>query len=271
MEPFMTSEEIAELLHVDPATIRRLVTKGELSAYRIGSEYRFARSDLDDYLQRQRIVARADGGSRPRSSHPFDYVAHVLQTLLRGKSTTPAQLLGRCDLFTDGARQVLTLAQEEAQQLQHPYIGTEHLLLGLLRHHEGVACQVLRHLGIDRDSVRSAVVAAVGHGERTVSGELGLTPRAKTVVELALEEARGFGDHVIAAEHLLLGLLREGDGIAVGVLEHCGLDLVQVRTETLRVMLTQRPAHPEHHDATRESVRDASDEADHSTEHPVDE
>src|SRR5215467_2064709 len=103
MEPFMTSEEIAELLHVDPVTIRRLVTKGELSAYRIGSDYRFASADLADYLQRQRIAAPAQPGSRSPSSHPFDEFARVLRTLLPGKLTTPSHLIGRFDRFTKRA------------------------------------------------------------------------------------------------------------------------------------------------------------------------
>src|SRR5215472_5341371 len=98
MEHFMTSEEIAELLHVDPVTIRRLVTKGELSAYRIGSDYRFAPSDLADYLQRQRIAASAQTGSGSRSYHPLDQVAQIFRNLLQGKQTTPVQLLSRFDL-----------------------------------------------------------------------------------------------------------------------------------------------------------------------------
>src|SRR5690348_6994673 len=112
MEHFMTSEEIAELLHVDPVTIRRLVNKGELSAYRIGSDYRFAPSDLTDYLQRQRIAAPAQNSSGSCSSSPFDQFAKGLRTIIQGKQTTPSKLLGRLDnhLFTDRARHVFTLA-----------------------------------------------------------------------------------------------------------------------------------------------------------------
>jgi excisionase family DNA binding protein len=236
MEHFMTSEEIAELLHVDPVTIRRLVNKGELSAYRIGADYRFAPSDLQDYLQRQRITAKAHMETGAGSSNPLDQFAQVLRNIIQGKHTTPAELVGRFDLFTKRARHVLTLAQEEARSFQHDYIGTEHLLLGLVREEEGVASQVLRNLGIKVDQVRQAIEAVIGRGERIVLGELGLTPRAKKVIELARDEARRLMHHFIGTEHILLGLLREGDGIAAGILENFGLHLEQVRTETLRVL-----------------------------------
>jgi len=236
MEHFMTSEEIAELLHVDPVTIRRLVNKGELSAYRIGADYRFAPSDLQDYLQRQRIVAHAQHESGTSSSNPLDQFAHLLRKIIQGKYTTPSGLIGRFDLFTKRASHVLALAQEEAQHFQHNYIGTEHLLLGLVREGEGVASQVLSNLGIEVDQVRHAVEAIIERGERTVLGELGLTPRAKKVFELAMEEARRLNHHFIGTEHLLLGLVREGDGIAASVLENFGLHLEQVRAETLRVL-----------------------------------
>jgi excisionase family DNA binding protein len=190
MEQFMTSEEIAELLHVDPVTIRRLVNKGELSAYRIGADYRFAPSDLRDYLQRQRIAAHAQKESGADSSNPLDQFAQVLRKIVQGKHTTPSELVGRFDRFTKRARHVLILAQEEAQRFQHTYIGTEHLLLGLIREEEGVASQVLRNLGIEVDQVRQAIEAIIGRGERIVLGEVGLTPRAKKVMEFAVDEAR---------------------------------------------------------------------------------
>jgi len=236
MEHFMTSEEIAELLHVDPVTIRRLVNKGELSAYRIGADYRFAPSDLQVYLQRQRIPAHALNESGTSSSNPLDQLAQLLRKTIQGKHTTPSDLVGRFELFTKRARHVMTLAQEEARHFQHNYIGTEHLLLGLLREGEGVAAHVLSNLGIEVEQVRHAVEAIIGRGERIVDGELGLTPRTKKVIELALDEARRLTHHFIGTEHLLLGLIREGDGIAAGVLENFGLHLEQVRTETLRVL-----------------------------------
>ncbi len=157
MEHLMTSEEAAEILHVDPVTIRRLVNKGDLSAYRIGADYRFAPSDLQDYLQRQRIPAQPTGVPETSSNSPLDQVALFIRNALTGKQTTPADVVGRFDRFTKRARTALELAREEAQRFQHNYIGTEHLLLGLLREGEGVAAQVLSNLEVDLNQVRSTI------------------------------------------------------------------------------------------------------------------
>jgi ATP-dependent Clp protease ATP-binding subunit ClpC len=157
------------------------------------------------------------------------------------------KMSGRFDKFTERARKVLTLAQEEAQGLNHNYIGTEHLLLGLVREGEGVAAKVLTNLGVELYRVRSAVEFIIGRGERSVSGEVGLTPRAKKVIELGVDEARRMGHHYIGTEHLLLGLVREGEGIAAGVLESLGVGLDLVRTETIRVLagVTRAAEEPE--------------------------
>ena len=120
----------------------------------------------------------------------------------------------RFDKFTERARRVLTLAQEEAQRFNHNYIGTEHLLLGLVREGDGVAAKVLSNLGVDLNKVRSAVEFIIGRGDRAGTGEIGLTPRAKKVIELAVDEARRLNHSYIGTEHLLLGLVREGEGIA---------------------------------------------------------
>ena len=234
MEHLMTSEEIAEILHVDPVTIRRLVNKSELSAYRIGADYRFAPSDLQDYLQRQRIAAQTKNEADP--NHPLDQVIQMVRRAIQGKYTMPSEVVDRFDRFTKRARQVLILAQEEAQRFQHNYIGTEHLLLGLVREGEGVAAQVLVNLGVELDKVRRAVESIIGRGDRVVLGEVGLTPRAKKVIELAVDEARRLNHRFVGTEHLLLGLIREGEGIAAGILESLSLQLEQVRTETLRVL-----------------------------------
>ena len=130
----------------------------------------------------------------------------------------------RFDKFTERAKKVLVLAQEEAQRFNHNYIGTEHLLLGLVREGEGVAAKVLANLGVDLNKVRSAVEFIIGRGERTVTGDIGLTPRAKKVIELSVEEARRLNHNYIGTEHLLLGLVREGEGIAAGVLESLGVN-----------------------------------------------
>jgi ATP-dependent Clp protease ATP-binding subunit ClpC len=130
----------------------------------------------------------------------------------------------------------LQLAQEEAQRLHHNYIGTEHLLLGLVREGEGVAAQVFMSLGVDLEKVRKAVEDIIGRGDRIVLGEIGLTPRAKKVIELAFDEARHLNHQYIGTEHLLLGLLREGEGIGAGVLESFGLSLQEVRAKTIQVL-----------------------------------
>ena len=147
----------------------------------------------------------------------------------------------RFDKFTERARRVLTLAQEEAQRFNHNYIGTEHLLLGLVREGDGVAAKVLANLGVELSKVRSAVEFIIGRGERAVLGEIGLTPRAKKVIELAVDEARRLNHHYIGTEHLLLGLVREGEGIAAGVLESLGVNLERVRAETTRILSQSGP------------------------------
>ena len=142
----------------------------------------------------------------------------------------------KLDRFTKRSRQALTLAQDEALRLGHRYIGTEHLLLGLLREEQGVAAKVLAHLGVTLERVRQMVEDTIGHEERTNIATLELAPRTKRVLELAVDEARRLGHYYIGTEHLLLGLIREGQGIAAGILENLGLDLVEVRRETMRQM-----------------------------------
>ena len=147
----------------------------------------------------------------------------------------------RFDKFTERARKAISLSQEEAQRLQHNYIGTEHLLLGLVREGQGVGVKVLSDLGVELDKVRSAVEFIINRGTKgVVSSEIGLTPRAKKVIELAVDEARRLNHHYIGTEHILLGLVREGEGIAAGVLESLGVNLEKVRAETLRVLNEQR-------------------------------
>ena len=138
--------------------------------------------------------------------------------------------------FTERARKVLQLAQEEAQRFNHNYIGTEHLLLGLVREGDGVAARVLNNMGVQLPKVRSAVEFIIGRGEGAVIGDIGLTPRAKKVLELAVDEGRRLNHHYIGTEHLLLGLVREGEGIAAGVLESLGVNLEKVRAQVVQVL-----------------------------------
>jgi ATP-dependent Clp protease ATP-binding subunit ClpC len=145
----------------------------------------------------------------------------------------------RFNKFTERARKVLRLAQEEAQRFQHNYIGTEHLLLGLVREGDGVAAKVLTRLGVNLEKVRKAVEDIIGHGDSIVHGEIGLTPRAKKVIELAVDEARLLNHDYLGTEHLLLGLVREGEGIGAGVLESFGLSLKEIRAKTMQVLNKQ--------------------------------
>ncbi len=225
MEPLLTTEEVADYLRVDIVTVRRLVNRGDLNSYRIGSEYRFTREDIDEFVKRQRVHI----GENARKE-PFKH-------------------------FTERARKAMALAVNEARRLEHNYVGTEHMLLGLASEGEGVAAHVLNSLGFELDKARNEIVSIIKHaqkqsnpvlskikatmlqGESVLAGcQVGLAPRAKKVIELAADEAKSMGHHYIATEHLLLGILREGEGLAVDVLKHLGIDPQQVRTKVLEVL-----------------------------------
>ena len=148
----------------------------------------------------------------------------------------------RFEKFSERARRVLSLAQEEAQKFNHNYIGTEHVLLGLVRETEGVAARVLSGLELELSKVRSAVEFIIGEGESPVEAEIGLTPRAKKVVELAVDEARRMNHTYIGTEHLLIGLLREGEGVAAGVLESLNVTLDKVRAQTQQILSNTKPS-----------------------------
>ncbi len=142
----------------------------------------------------------------------------------------------RFEKFSERARRVLTIAQEEARQMNHNSIGTKHILLGLVREEEGVAAKILTNLGVSLNKIRTAVEFNSDRGERPSTGESGLTPRAKRVIELAIDEARQLSHNYIGTEHLLLGLLREGEGVAAGVLNSLGVTLERARSETAQVL-----------------------------------
>ncbi|MEE8598207.1 MAG: ATP-dependent Clp protease ATP-binding subunit [Dehalococcoidales bacterium] len=150
-------------------------------------------------------------------------------------------MTSRFEKFSERARRVLTLAQEEAQHFNHNYIGTEHILLGLVREDEGVAAKVLTNMGVGLNRVRSAVEFIIGRGEKPSSGQVGLTPRAKRVIELAIDEARRLDHNYIGTEHLLLGLLSEGEGVAAHVLDSFGITLEQTRNETAHFLSQGAP------------------------------
>ncbi len=137
--------------------------------------------------------------------------------------------------FTDRARRVIVLAQEEARMLDHNYIGTEHLLLGLIHEGRGVAARALESLGVSLEDVRRNVEEMIGRGQQALSGHIPFTPRAKKVLELSLRESQQLGHDYIGTEHILLGLIREGEGVAAQVLVKLGADLNRVRQQVLEL------------------------------------
>jgi Clp amino terminal domain, pathogenicity island component/UvrB/uvrC motif len=143
--------------------------------------------------------------------------------------------------FTDRARRVVVLAQEEARMLNHNYVGTEHILLGLIHEGEGVAAKALESLGISLDAVRQQVEEIIGQGQQAPSGHIPFTPRVKKVLELSLREALQLGDDYIGTEHILLGLIREGDGVAAQVLVRLGAELNRVRQQVIQLISGQQP------------------------------
>jgi ATP-dependent Clp protease ATP-binding subunit ClpA len=138
--------------------------------------------------------------------------------------------------FTDRARRVVVLAQEEARALDHSYIGTEHLLLGLIHEGDGVAAKALEAMGISLEAVRQQVEEITGRGKDAPSGHIPFTPRAKKVLELSLRESQQLGHNYIGTEHILLGLIREGQGVAAQVLTNLGADLERTRQQVIELL-----------------------------------
>jgi ATP-dependent Clp protease ATP-binding subunit ClpC len=137
--------------------------------------------------------------------------------------------------LTDDARRVLPLAREEARRLDHNYIGTEHLLLAIVREGDGLGAKVLVELGVDLENARSAVEFIISRGDRTVTGDFRMSPRAQRVIMLAVDEARGLNHDRVGTEHLLLALLREKQGVAAGVLQELGVSPTRARDEVVRM------------------------------------
>src|SRR5436305_2183656 len=136
--------------------------------------------------------------------------------------------------FTERARQVVVLAQDEARTLRHNYIGTEHVLLGLLREEQGLAARVLESLNVTVEDVRVQVARIVGQGDELTTGQIPFTPRAKKVLELSLREALALGHNYIGTEHILLGLVRENDGVGMRILQGFDADADKVRDEIVK-------------------------------------
>jgi ATP-dependent Clp protease ATP-binding subunit ClpA len=190
--------------------------------------------------------------------------------------------------FTDRARRVIVLAQEEARMLNHDYIGTEHILLGLIHVGEGVAAKALESLNVSLRAARSEVEAMIGQGQDGLTGHIPFTPRAKKVLELSLREALQLGHDYIGTEHILLGLVREGEGVGAQVLTKLGATLEKVRGEVARqlgeqgVSVPERPRGPEAAGAEQPPplsaraqaamvlAEEIADKLDHAEVHPED-
>ena len=231
MEPLLTTEDVSGWLQVDVVTVRRLITKGELPAYRVGGEYRFKKQEIEEYLERQRVPVRGESGS------PFRKMKTLVE---KGFIHSPVQ--DAFQRFTSRARSVLSLAQEEAERLHHSYVGTEHLLLALLREGEGVGGIALRNLGVELEDAQRRVEEVVGRGsDGTHQPEpgLGMTPRVKRVLELARDEAQRLEHRYIGTEHLLLGIVEEGEGVAARILRSLGADAEKIRSEIHRLLTTR--------------------------------
>jgi exonuclease VII small subunit len=164
--------------------------------------------------------------------------------------------------FTDRARRVVALAQEEARILFHNYIGTEHILLGLIREGEGVAARALESLGISLEAVRQQVEEIIGQGEQEPSGHIPFTPRTKKVLQLSLREARHLGHNYIGTEHILLGLIREGEGVAAQVLVRLGADLNRARQQVIQLLHGYQGEDPDVWDDAPGGPRSGRDAAD---------
>lgn len=226
MEPLLTTEDVAEFFRVDVVTVRRMIGKGELTAYRVGGEYRFARSDIQDYLERQRVQAKGVG--------PLGKLAGRARKAVSGESLPDV-----FDRYTKRAQKALALAQAEAQSLHHTYLGTEHLLLGVLREGDGVGATLLREAGCDLSRMREAIRETVGSGPtgELKGGEMNLTPRLKKTLQLAVDEAKRLDHAYVGTEHLVLGLVAEGEGVAGRLLREVGIDLKTARGRVQEILM----------------------------------
>ncbi len=195
-------------------------------------------ADLDPPEAVREVVA-AIGGDRldtaglaawlaPRLSQPHPKEA-PMSGWLPGRNKSGRRKAGPFQRFSPGARETVVASQEEARSLRHGYVGTEHLLLGLLRQDSGVAARALRAAGVDAEAARQQVLDIIGRGQQQPRGHIPFTPRAKKVLQLAVREARQLGHLYIGTEHLLLGLLREGQGVACQVLSRLGADADTIR------------------------------------------
>jgi excisionase family DNA binding protein len=208
MERLLTTEEVADLLRIDPVTVRRLIMRKDLPAYRIAGEFRFAPSDLDRFLENQRVIPNI-------AENQFG------------------------DNFTERVRKVFALASEEARKYNHAGIGTEHIVLAIMSEKGGIAAKALKQLQVQPDAVRAEIEALHPVGTQPVGEEQpGMTVQAKESVVLAVQEAQAFGHHYIGTEHLLLGLLREEKEPGGQILRKLGVTLEKAR-EVVKQLLAE--------------------------------
>ncbi len=209
MERLLTTEEVADLLRIEPVTVRRLIMRKDLPAYRIAGEFRFAPSDLERFLENQRVVPNI-------SENQFG------------------------DNFTERVRKVFSLASEEARKYNHPGIGTEHIVLAMMSEGGGIGAKALNQLQVQPDAIRAEIEALHPAGTQPVGEEQpGMTAQAKESIVLAVQEARAFGHHYIGTEHLLLGLLREEKEPGGQVLRQSGVTLEKAR-EVVKQLLAEQ-------------------------------
>jgi excisionase family DNA binding protein len=213
MERLLTTEEVAELLRIDPVTVRRLVTRGELIGYRIAGEYRFTPAGVENFVESQKVVVSMG----PGPNHPLAK-------------------------FTERARKVLSLASEEAYRYHHDGVGTEHMLLAIMSEWESVGARVLNRLQVQPSEVRKQIETLHPAVEQQMDdGQIGMTQQSKASLELAVQEARSLGHHYLGTEHLLLGLLREEAGLASQVLLKSGVTLEKARQLVKQVLAAEQP------------------------------
>jgi excisionase family DNA binding protein len=211
MERLLTTEEVAELLRIDPVTVRRLIMRRGLNAYRIAGEFRFTTADLEKFLESQRVIVNIG------SENQFG------------------------DKFTDRARKVLSLANEEARHYNHSGVGTEHVLLAIMREGGGIAAKALSQLQMQPDEVRAQIEALHPAREQPLGDEQpGMTTQGQESIMLAVQEAQSLGHHYIGTEHLLLGLLREGGEPGGQVLRKSGVTLEKARA-IVKQLLAEGP------------------------------
>jgi excisionase family DNA binding protein len=226
-EPLLTSDEVAAYLKIDVVTVRRLVARGDLAAYRIGNEYRFARGDLAEYLRRQHVPARGSAAAEAL------FGEEIAQLLRSDSNDAPRSGLTR------GARQALQYAAEEARQAGRTTIGTEYVLLGLCRETTGLAARVLENLGIAPEAIRAAAAGGEDWPEPladapSASDAPKLSEHAHRVLQGAVAQAGEWRHHYVGTEHVLWGLTQVADGNSVLVLELLGIAPDMVQAELLR-------------------------------------